>query len=237
MVWLMVLSLKLKKDRLLALALLATTVFLALLGVKSGGLHSPAVVMGNLAGGFVMLGLLAWMLFKDSNEEQQTVQSARLPNGLVWLTVVILIMQITLGGLTSANFAATACQSLPGCHGEWLPGSDVWTAMDLTRQHEVTSMGQAIGGQERTDIHIAHRLGSVVTTLLVFAVGLMAWRAGGRLRFAGGLVLVLVVTEFSIGVASVATGLPISLAVAHNWVAGLLLMLVLKIAASQRYRR
>jgi len=236
MVWLMALSLRLKKDRLISLALLTTTVFLALLGVKSGGLHSPAIVMGNLGGGFVMLGLLGWMLFKDRAGDQPTTKTVRYPSSLVLLAVFMLVLQILMGGLTSANFAATACQSLPDCHGAWLPGSELWTAMDLSRQHEVTSMGQAIGGQERTDIHIAHRLGAVITTLLVLAVGLMAWRAGGRLRSAGALVLVLTTAEFSIGVASVATGLPIGLAVAHNWVAGLLLLVMLKIATLQTYR-
>jgi cytochrome c oxidase assembly protein subunit 15 len=236
MVWLMALSLRLKKDRLISLALLTVTVFLALLGVKSGGLHSPAIVMGNLGGGFVMLGLLGWMLFKDRAGDQSATQTVNFPSSLVLLAVFMLVLQILMGGLTSANFAATACQSLPDCHGAWLPGSELWTAMDLSRQHEVTSMGQAIGGQERTDIHIAHRLGAVITTLLVLAVGLMAWRAGGRLRSAGALVLILTTAEFSIGVASVATGLPIGLAVAHNWVAGLLLLVMLKIATLQTYR-
>jgi cytochrome c oxidase assembly protein subunit 15 len=236
MVWLMALSLRLKKDRLISLALLTATVFLALLGVKSGGLHSPAIVMGNLGGGFVMLGLLGWMLFKDRAGDQSATQTVNFPSSLVLLAVFMLVLQILMGGLTSANFAATACQSLPDCHGAWLPGSELWTAMDLSRQHEVTSMGQAIGGQERTDIHIAHRLGAVLTTLLVLAVGLMAWRAGGRLRTAGAQVLVLTTAEFSIGVASVATGLPIGLAVAHNWVAGLLLLVMLKIATLQTHR-
>ena len=95
-------------------------------------------------------------------------------------------------------------------------------------------MGQAIGGQERVDIHIAHRLGALLTALVILSVGFMAWRAGGRLRYAGGLVLLLVAAEFSIGVAAVASGLPIGLAVAHNWVAGLLLLVLLKIAAQNR---
>lgn len=237
MVWLMFLSLKLKKDRLLSFALLASTVFLALLGIKSGGLHSPAIVMGNLGGGFLMLGLLGWMFFKESLTKQQTQQARALPVGLLRLAVVMLVLQILMGGLTSANFAATACQSLPDCHGVWLPGSGFWTALDLSRQHEVTSMGQVIGGQERSDIHIAHRLGALVTTLLVIAVGLMAWRAGGRLRLAGGFVMALVAAEFSVGVASVASGLPIGLAVAHNWLAGLMLLLMLKITALEMYKR
>lgn len=237
-VWLMLLSLKLKKDRLLSLAILSVTVFLALLGVKSGGLHNPAVVMGNLGGGFLMLGLLGWMFFNQSpiQSPDQSHSNKSIPAGLLAAAVFMLVAQIVMGGLTSANFAATACQSLPDCHGAWLPGSEIWTAIDLSREHQVTSAGQAIGGQERSDIHIAHRLGAVVTTLLILAVGLMAWRAGEGLRFAGGLVLILVVAEFSIGIASVATGLPISLAVAHNWVAGLLLLVILKITTLETYR-
>jgi len=230
-VLLMVLSIRLKTDRLISLALLAVTVLLALLGIKSGGLHSPAVVMGNLSGGFLMLGLLGWMFFKDSgNGRNQGRQQVSLPPALMVTAILLLVLQIFLGGLTSANFAANSCRTLPDCQGAWLPGSEIWKALDLSRQHEVTSLGQAIGGQERTDIHIAHRLGGVVTTLVVLAIGFMAWRAGGRLRDAGVVALLLVATEFLIGIAAVASGLPIGLAVAHNWVAGLLLLVMLRIS-------
>ena len=95
-------------------------------------------------------------------------------------------------------------------------------------------MGQAIGGQERVDIHITHRLGAAITAMLILAVGFVAWRAGDRMRLAGVAVMVLVVTEFSIGVAAIASNLPIELAVAHNWVAGLLLLAMLKIVALNR---
>ena len=230
-VLLVVLSLKLKRDRMISLALLGLTVFLALLGIKSGGLHSPAVVMGNLSGGFLMLGLLGWMLFKDSDGNDQTPERASLPGTLIVTTVLVLALQILLGGLTSDNFAATSCQTLPDCHGAWLPGSEIWKAMDLSRHHEVTSMGQAIGGQERIDIHIAHRLGAVVTTLMVLTVGFMAWSVGGRLRKAGAIALILLTAELSIGITAITSDLPIELAVAHNWVAGLLLLVMLKIAA------
>lgn len=233
MVFLMVSALKQKKDRLIALALLVVTVFLALLGVKSGGLHSPAVVMGNLGGGFLMLGLLGWMLFKGGGGNAAVVPG-KLPGKLLGVAVLALVIQILLGGLTSANFAATACQSLPDCHGSWLPGVDVFKTMDLFTDHQVTAMGQVIGGQERVDIHITHRLGAVMTAMLVLAVGFMAWRVGGSIRFAGMVVLLLVIIEFSIGVAAIASDLPIGLAVAHNWVAGLLLLAMLKIVALNR---
>lgn len=233
-VFLTMLAFKQKKDRLISLALLLVTVFLALLGVKSGGLHSPAVVMGNLSGGFLMLGLLGWMLFKDGDNGNTVATSGKLSGKLLGAAVLLLVIQILLGGLTSANFAATACQSLPDCHGRWLPGPDVFKAMDLSSDHQVTSMGQVVGGQERTDIHIAHRLGAAIAAVLMLAVGLMAWRAGGRIRFAGVTVLLLVIIEFSIGVYAVASGLPIQLAVAHNWVAGLLLLALLRTVALNR---
>ena len=46
------LSLRNKKNRGLSFTLLGLTVFLAWLGIYSEGLHNPAVVMGNLGGGF-----------------------------------------------------------------------------------------------------------------------------------------------------------------------------------------
>ena len=95
-------------------------------------------------------------------------------------------------------------------------------------------MGQVIGGQERQDIHMAHRLGAVLTTLVLVVIGLMAWRVGGRLRFAGATAILLVVVEFSIGITAIAANLPIALAVAHNWIAALLLLALLRIASLNR---
>jgi cytochrome c oxidase assembly protein subunit 15 len=233
-VCIVILAFRLKRDRFISLALLGITVWLALLGLKSGGLHSPAVVMGNLSGGFLMLGLLGWMSFKQQSDPDTSESGTRqsvLPAGLLLTALLFLVLQILIGGLTSANFAATSCRTLPDCHGGWLPGPAVWEAIDLSDDHQVTSSGQAIGGQERIDIHKTHRLFAVATALLLMMVGLMCWKAGGGLGFAGGVLLLLVITEFSIGIATIISDLPISLAVAHNWLAGLLLLSLLKIMA------
>ncbi len=236
-VLLVVLSLKQKRNRLISIALLGITVFLALLGIKSGNLHSPAVVMGNLSGGFLMLGLLGWMFFKTDDRRNYRKGQKVLPGSLPAMAVLLLAIQILLGGLTSANFAATSCQTLPDCQGKWLPGSGVWKALDLTRPHVVTSEGKVTGGLERIDIHIAHRLGAVATAIIVLVVGFLSWQAGGRLRNTGVLVMLLVTTEFMIGLIGVATSLPIGLAVSHNWIAGLLLLALLRIVALERNQR
>jgi cytochrome c oxidase assembly protein subunit 15 len=223
------------KRRLESLVLLGLTLFLAVLGIWSGGLHSPAIVMGNLAGGFCMLGLLGWMMFSPETGKGRD-DGKSIKSGLAVFAIVTLSAQIVLGGLTSANFAATSCRTLPDCHGSWMPGSALVTALDLSRSHEVTSMGQAIGGQERIAIHKTHRIGAVLSLAAVLAAGLMALLAGRKYRSVGILILILAALEFAVGVAAVLTNLPISLAVAHNWLAALLLLSLLKLLALNRSR-
>jgi len=107
-------------------------------------------------------------------------------------------------------------------------------AMDLSRQHEVTGMGQAVGGEERLAIHKAHRLGALLAFALVFIAGLTALRADQRYRLVSIVILVLLAVEFTVGVTAVLTSLPIGLAVAHNWLAGLLLLALLKLLVISR---
>ena len=226
------LSLRQGRDRLWSFTLLALTVFLAWLGIYSAGLHSPAVVLGNLGGGFAMLGLLGWMVFRSARPRANASATVRR-----WVAAALLMvcLQITLGGLTSANFAASACRTIPDCHGSWLPGSNVWTAFDLTRQHEIGPTGLALGGPERTDIHKLHRLVAVLAALVVITAGILALKAG--LVLTAIAVVAILVAEFSVGVAAILTDLPIGIAVAHNWLAAMLLLALLRLLAECRNRQ
>jgi len=231
-VFLNLMAVRQKKYRLVSSALLALTVFLALLGIQSGSLHSPAVVMGNLLGGFLMLGLLGWLVFASGGR----AGIASDPSLRRWLllALVMLGLQITLGGLTSANFAATACPTLPLCEVGWWPGPDLFTAMDLSRQHSVDAAGVSVGGAERIAIHQAHRLGAVVTLVIVLLAGWRAIRAAPGLRVTGLAVLLLVGMEFAVGIGAILTHLPIGLAVAHNALAAILLLTLLKLLNQTR---
>ncbi|MBT8088858.1 MAG: COX15/CtaA family protein [Gammaproteobacteria bacterium] len=225
------LSARQRRDRLLSFSLLGLTVFLAWLGIYSGGLHNPAVVMGNLGGGFMMLGLLGWMVFRDARPR---ANGSTVVRRWVIAALVLLCLQIALGGLTSANFAASACQTIPDCHGSWLPGSNLRTAFDLTRQHEIGPTGLALGGPERTDIHKLHRIVAVLAALVVITAGLLALAAG--LGLTAVFVVAILVAEFSVGVAAILTDLPISIAVAHNWLAAMLLLSLIRLLAECRDR-
>jgi len=219
-------SLRQKRDRLLSLSLLGLTVFLAWLGIYSGGLHNPAVVMGNLGGGFTMLGLLGWMGFQSEPAAASNAGPAR---KWVIAALVLLALQIGLGGLTSANFAASACQTLPDCHGSYLPGSQLAVALDITRAHEIGSTGLAVGGSERADIHKLHRIGAVVASLVILAAAVMSLRSG--LVATAVAVIFVVVLEFAVGITAVLADIPISVAVAHNWLAAMLLLGLLRLLA------
>ncbi len=220
------LSLRSKQDRLIAFSMLGLTVFLAWLGIYSGGLHSPGVVMGNLAGGFTLLGLLGWMTFRGAKPHANAPRATKTWTiaALIWL-----IVQLGLGGLTSANFAASACQTLPDCHGSYLPGDQWSKAFDISRSHEIGPTGLAIGGSERADIQKLHRIGALIALATIFMAGISAFRA--RMGWPAMLVIVLVVAEFSLGIAAIVTKLPITVAVAHNWLAAMLLLALLRLYA------
>lgn len=222
-----------KRNRMLAFSLLFLTVFLAWLGIYSEGINNPAVVMGNLVGGFSMLGLLGWMVFRPPHDAPAARYSFR---SLAFVSLAVLSVQILFGGLTSANFAASACQTVPDCHGSWLPGKNLATAFDITQAHRIGASGNVLGGAERADIHKLHRLTAIMAAALIIAVGIAALKAGFRYRTTATLLLIIVVAEFSVGVATILTELPIVLAVAHNWLAAILLLSLLKLIATTQPR-
>lgn len=215
-----------KHERLLTTTALGLTVFLAWLGIYSSGLHSPAVVMGNLGGGFLMLALLGWIVLRRPGKTVSAPSSVR-----AWTlgALCLLLLQIGLGGLTSANFAASACPTLPTCNGRVLPGPGLPKAFDLGRTHEVGPTGIALGGEERAAIHQLHRLGAVATAIVVIIAGVLALRA--NIVATAVLLLALVAAEFGVGIAAVITELPIGIAVAHNWLAAMLLLALLRLLA------
>jgi len=220
-------SLWARRQRLLCTVLLALTVWLALLGIRSGGLHDPAVVIGNLAGGFAMLGLLGWLVFS---------RGARSPTPahvgvLAGAAVAALALQIVLGGLTSAHFAALSCRTLPDCHGSWWPGPELAGALDLSRPHRVTAGGRVIGGPEQAAVHKAHRLGAGLALVLAVAAAAAAVRADTKLRALAILIGVLAALEFAVGLAAIVMELPLILALSHNLLAALLLLASLRLLA------
>jgi cytochrome c oxidase assembly protein subunit 15 len=101
----------------LPLALLGLIIFQSLLGMWTVTWQlKPVVVMGHLLGGLATLGLLAWLVLRQGHYGQGgravDVQGLRKP---ALLGLALLVVQIALGGWTSANYAALACPDFPTC--------------------------------------------------------------------------------------------------------------------------
>ena len=224
---LVLVALRQRRHRRAALAAFALVVFLATLGLWSGGLHSPAVVMGNLYGGFCLLGAIGWIAWRESSSAG-VAADPRLAR-IVLLATALLAGQVALGGLTSANFAATACPTVPACNGVWLPDASLGVALDLSRQHAIDAEGRATGGPERVAVQVAHRWFAVFTAFAVMLAATFAFSLG--LEFLALVLIGLVGAEVGVGVAAVLTPLPIELAVAHNALAGVLLLAMLGLLA------
>lgn len=206
----------------LPLLLAGLIVFQALLGMWTVTLLlKPLVVMGHLLGGMTTLALLFWLA---RNPEPAPEQG----RGFRWFAaagLAVLALQIALGGWVSTNYAALACPDLPTCQGRWWPEMDFATGFTPWHGLGIDYEGGILHNSARVAIHVAHRLGAVVTTVVL---GLLALAALMRpaMRMAGGLVAYALIGQLVVAVLMVLMRLPLPLAVAHNAFAALLLLAV-----------
>jgi heme a synthase len=215
------------------LALVALVVFQGLLGMWTVTLLlKPIVVVGHLLGGFATLALLA------SLGQWRTAQLSRATAGLRWLGVAaaaVLVLQISLGGWTSANYAALACPDFPTCQTQWWPAiADFEQGFVLWRGLGIDYEGGVLDHPARVAVHFTHRLGAVLATVLI---ALLGWRLAREraTRPDGAAVLAVLLLQLSLGVSIVWFGVPLAVAVLHNGVAALLLLAVIN--ANQRIRQ
>jgi len=143
------------------------------------------------------------------------------------IALLAVVAQITLGGWVSSNYAAVACTDFPTCHGEWWPRMDFANAFNLTH-HDIgpNYLGGLLYGEARTAIHVSHRIGALLVTLVLLLLAAMLMRRGlGRLA---GLLIAALALQVGLGISNVVFNLPLAVAVAHNGGgAALLLVLVL----------
>jgi cytochrome c oxidase assembly protein subunit 15 len=212
-------TLRFRKDRgqpSIAVALLFVIVCLqAVLGALTVTLLlKPLIVTAHLLGGLSTLALLWWL----SLEPPVTVNRLPTLQRFALLGLTALILQIALGGWTSSNYAALACPDFPTCQGAWWPRMNYRDAFVLWRGLDIDYEGGVLANPARAAIHFTHRLGALVTGLILIGLGLLvAVRAQDRrLARAGSLLVIAVVIQIAIGAAMVHWGVPLSLATLHN---------------------
>lgn len=204
--------------------LLGLILFQAALGMWTVTLKLlPVVVIGHLLGGMATLALLLWIIFSiryaQGYDPGPRVRGMR---GVVVTALVVLVLQIALGGWTSSNYAAMACPDLPLCQGQFWPDTDFRDGFVLWREIGIDFEGGVLDLPSRTAIHMAHRVGAVLSLLVLIFAGFKLSRVPA-LQSSGVLLMGLVSLQFLLGVLNILLRLPLYNAVAHNGVAALLL--------------
>lgn len=207
-------------------ALLALVVFQALLGMWTVTLLlKPLVVLAHLLGGLALLAGLAWLALAHAPRLPALPHPPALRR-LAGLALAVLVLQIALGGWTSAHYAALACPDFPTCQGQWWPRTDFDRAFVPWHGLGIDYEGGILESPARTAIHLAHRLGALAATLALGALALAClWPGRARaLRACGGGILALLALQLGLGIANVVLLLPLPVATAHNGGAALLLL-------------
>ena len=221
---------KIRQSISLPVLLLATVIFQALLGMWTVTLLlSPIIVTAHLMGGMATLSLLWWLFLnqRTNGDKQSLVVSSSSLKFVSVLGLLLVIVQIFLGGWTSSNYAAVACGvDFPTCASQWWPKMDFINGFDLAHEVGVNYEFGVLDSPARMAIQVVHRIGALIVFvyLLGLAFKLLKWYK----KLSAILVFILLL-QVSLGIMNVVFALPLGVAVLHNLVAALLLLVLLAI--------
>ena len=210
---------------LLPTMLVGLVIFQALLGMWTVTEKlMPVVVSSHLLGGMATLGLLVWLSSAQCRPRSMIIDrpAYRRMHGWALAGLILLVVQIALGGWVSTNYAALACSGFPQCNGSWWPEMNYAQPFHLIRELGMTATGALLPREGLVAIHWLHRMGAYIVFLYI------GWMASKLLRIPqlkkiALAILVLLLVQVGLGISNVLFGLPLAVAVAHNGVAALLL--------------
>jgi heme a synthase len=192
----------------------------------------PQVVTAHLLGGFATLSLL-WLMVQRLGDYQWHLGTMPKLSGIKrWAVVslLIVIVQIMLGGWTSSNYAALACMDLPTCQGYWLPDMNFSQGFNLTQHIGPNYLGGMLDNEARVAIHFSHRIGAIITAAVILFMAYQLWWMNTPQSRRWGLILISVLAlQVGLGVTNILAAIPLPVAVAHNGVGALLLLVMVTI--------
>jgi len=213
---------------------LLVIVLQALLGMWTvTWLLKPVVVMAHLLGGLSTFSLLVWMAWRATDQPIRLAE-AILVRKLVIAGMVLLGVQIALGGWTSANYAALACGTdFPTCNRLWWPPSDFREAFVLWRGLGIDYEGGVLDGQALVAVQLAHRMMAALVFVYLLGLAVKLLRTPGMRGWAT-LLGALTLSQVALGIANVKLSLPLWTAVGHNAGAALLVFVLVSLLARLR---
>ncbi|HWX02699.1 COX15/CtaA family protein [Collimonas sp.] len=184
----------------------------------------PVIVTTHLLLGLSLLAMMAWLAARQSDHAPVAASAAGLVRPAV-IGLVLLVIQIALGGWVSTNYAALACTDFPLCHGALVPQMDFANGFTLWRHLGMTAGGDFLTFQALTAIHWTHR--SFAFVVIAFVVWL-AWKAlrTAGLQNTGRWLLIVIGLQLFTGLSTIYFNWPLAIAVVHNGGAAALLVLL-----------
>lgn len=213
------------------LILVGLVIFQAVLGMWTVTWQLvPWVVLAHLLGGLSILSCLFWyrlQLLRSNYRDITTNNNKLLP--WIGLAILIVLIQITLGGWVSTNYAGLACSGFPLCNGQLFPSLNFSQAFPIHQPGAMNYTGGVLSSSGRITIQMLHRWGALITMIYLGAITLWIILAKHttKLRPNALVILILLFIQLCLGVINVTHLLPLWAAVAHNGVAILLFIALL----------
>ena len=184
----------------------------------------PAIVTLHLLGGLGLLMLLGLQTTRGNSIAQALPAMPRSLQRYLSLVLLMLVLQVMLGGWVSTNYAVLACQEFPKCQGQWWPAMDFRQGFEVWRALGLTASGVPIDFAALTAIHYAHRLMAylLLALLSVSAYGLhrASWRRPAK------MLAVLTALQLITGLSNVVFDWPLAAALLHTAGAAALALLL-----------
>lgn len=192
----------------------------------------PAIVTLHLMGAVALLVLLTIQANAYTAKKAESITLGI--RNFLWLTAILLGIQIALGAWVSTNYAVLACNTFPMCQGSWWPEMDFIQGFSFWRPLGYSTTGDLLSFSALTAIHYVHRLVAylVIAVLLILIVRLQQEKKLAWQRFS---LLVLVALQFITGLSNVVLDWPIIAALIHTGgAAALMAVLSWALCASTR---
>jgi fused signal recognition particle receptor len=199
-----------------------------------GLLKAPdqAILMtGHLLLGMTVFWAFFWLYLRTDRGISRSVERT----GPIWFarfSMILLFLQIALGGWISVNNATLACAGFPQCNGQWWPEADYQGILNglMAKAGEMSYATQVA-------VNWLHRVDALVCFILLNGLMLVAISAkhSKSVRKAGLWLSFLLFVQVGLGVVGYKFSMPLWVVVAHTGFAALLMLPLIAISFYSRY--
>ena len=186
----------------------------------------PIIVTGHLFGGFITLSLFFYLFIRNTDFlDNFHFKNAKF---ISIAALTVLAVQIFLGGWTSTNYASLACIDFPQCKASYWPEMDFRSGFNLFQEVGPNYLYGLLDNNARVAIHFTHRIWAILVIIVFFILITRLWFS--KIAPLASTVGVVLLTQISLGIMNVVYTLPLYVAIAHNLVAAMLLLVTLTVS-------